>query len=271
MKGLFSLEKEILNMEEAAELFGVSIKTFIKLLREEDVPGRKIGREWRFSKSALIEWLAKGSSRMYSSSEHDTRQFFENIADRWEEISSGLYDSTIITKLIESNLLNKDMTVLDYGCGDGFISRGIAFHVGKIIAMDMSVSMLDELDRKAKLQGITNILTVECDESEVPLRDGRIDLVCASMILHHIESPKDILKEFSRVLKNDGIIFIADLLPHDDEEFQKSMHDYHRGFSPAELEQWLLEGGFGNIKMEKLPTAGGNRKDIFVLTAVKQK
>ncbi|NLO40177.1 MAG: helix-turn-helix domain-containing protein, partial [Ruminiclostridium sp.] len=37
-------------MEEAAELFGVSIKTFIKLLREENVPARKIGREWRFSK-----------------------------------------------------------------------------------------------------------------------------------------------------------------------------------------------------------------------------
>jgi predicted HTH domain antitoxin len=34
------MEKEILNMEEAANLFGVSIKTFIKLLKEENVPAR---------------------------------------------------------------------------------------------------------------------------------------------------------------------------------------------------------------------------------------
>ncbi|UZQ85127.1 methyltransferase domain-containing protein [Thermoclostridium stercorarium] len=263
------MEKEILNMDEAAELFGVSVKTFIKLLREEDVPARKIGREWRFSRKALIEWLAGGSSKMYSASEQEIRQFFEDIADRWEEISSGLYDNSIVNKLIDSNLLNKDITVLDYGCGDGFISRGIASHVGKVIAMDMSVSMLDELDRKAKLQGITNILTVECEESEVPLRDGRIDLVCASMILHHVESPRNILKEFSRVLRPSGIIFIADLLPHEDEGFQEKMHDRHRGINPAELERWLLDAGFGNISMEKLPASNGNKKDIFVLTAVK--
>jgi len=263
------LEKEILNMDEAAELFGVSIKTFIKLLREEDVPARKIGREWRFSKKALIDWLSKGSSKMYSSSEHEARQFFENIADRWEELSAGLYDHSIINKLIDSNLLNKDMTVLDYGSGDGFISRGIASHVGKIIAMDMSVSMLDELDRKAKLQGITNILTVECEESEVPLRDSRVDLVCASMILHHIEFPDEIIKEFYRVLRHGGILFIADLLPYNDEEFQKSMHDYHRGINPVVLEQWLYEAGFGNISIEKLPGNDGEKKDIFVLTAAK--
>lgn len=263
------MDKEILNMDEAAELFGVSIKTFIKLLREEDVPARKIGREWRFSKKALIDWLSKGSSRMYSSSEQEARQFFENIADKWEEISAGLYDHSIINKLIDSNLLNKDMTVLDYGSGDGFISRGIASYVGKIIAMDMSGSMLDELDRKAKQQGITNILTVECEESEVPLRDARVDLVCASMILHHIEMPDEIIKEFCRVLRPEGVLFVAELLPHNDEEFQKSMHDCHRGINPVNLEQWLLEAGFRNIDIEKLPGAGKDRKDIFVLTAVK--
>ena len=66
------MEKEILTMEEAAERFSVSIKTFIKLLKEEKVPGRKIGREWRFSRKALIDWLSSGDSQVYSSSEGDT-------------------------------------------------------------------------------------------------------------------------------------------------------------------------------------------------------
>ncbi len=263
------MEKEILNMEEAAELFGVSIKTFIKLLREENVPARKIGREWRFSKSALVAWLSQGSSRSYSSSEQETRQFFEQIAPKWEEISAQLYDHSIIGNLLDSGLLTEDMTVLDYGAGDGFISRGIASYVKKIIAMDMSASMLDELERKAKAQAITNILTVECEESEVPYRNSKIDMVCASMILHHVEFPRNIISEFYRVLKPEGVLFIADLLPHDDEDFRKIMHDHHRGLNPVALEQWLLDAGFGSLNIETLPDTGKGGKSIFVMSAVK--
>ncbi|NLY19180.1 MAG: methyltransferase domain-containing protein [Clostridiaceae bacterium] len=263
------MEKEILNMEEAAELYGVSIKTFIKLLREENVPARKIGREWRFSRSALIDWLARGNSKMYSSSEQDTRRFFEQVADKWEQISGQYYDHSIINKIIDLGILKSDMTVLDYGAGDGFISRGISSHVGKIIAMDTSGSMLDELERKAKLNDIANILTMECEESEVPIRDEKVDLVCASMILHHIEDPKSLTFEFFRVLKKDGILFIADFLPHNDESFKKEMHDYHMGINPVALEQWLLDSGFGGMNIEKLPGIGKDEKNIFILTAVK--
>jgi excisionase family DNA binding protein len=261
------MEKEILNMEEAANLFGVSIKTFIKLLKEENVPARKIGREWRFSKSALIDWLSHGNSKDYSSSEQDTRQYFEQVAGKWEEISGQYYDSSIINKIIDSGILKENMTVLDYGAGDGFISRGIASCVRKIIAMDTSGSMLDELERKAKSQGIVNILTVECDVNEVPLRSAAVDLICASMILHHIEEPRELITEFYRVLKAEGILFIADFLPYEDEVFKNNMHDFHMGLDPIALEKWLIDIGFCNITIEKMPDK--RDKNIFVLTASK--
>lgn len=56
---------DILNLEQAVEFLGVSEKTLIKLLREESVPARKLGREWRFSRDALIRWLAAGNSTDY--------------------------------------------------------------------------------------------------------------------------------------------------------------------------------------------------------------
>lgn len=56
-------ERDILNIEEAAELLGVSVKTFNKVLHSEDLPARKIGREWKFSRRALIEWVGSGRSR----------------------------------------------------------------------------------------------------------------------------------------------------------------------------------------------------------------
>ena len=94
------MDKEILTMEEAAELFQVSIKTFIKLLKEEKVPGRKIGREWRFNRQALINWLAVGDSQVYSASESDVKEFFNEVAPKWEEISRNYYDETLKNKLI---------------------------------------------------------------------------------------------------------------------------------------------------------------------------
>ncbi|HVS19547.1 MAG TPA: helix-turn-helix domain-containing protein [Planctomycetota bacterium] len=53
---------DILNIDEAAALLGVSIKTFNKVLHSEDMPARKIGREWKFSRQALIDWVGRGRS-----------------------------------------------------------------------------------------------------------------------------------------------------------------------------------------------------------------
>ncbi len=64
-KGMEDPGKEILTIEEAASLLGASMKTLISLLREGDIPARKVGREWRFSRTALIEWIGSGVARDY--------------------------------------------------------------------------------------------------------------------------------------------------------------------------------------------------------------
>lgn len=66
--------REILNIEEAAELLGVSLKTFNKVLHSEDVPARKIGREWKFSRRALIEWVGSGRSPQFYREEREEEE-----------------------------------------------------------------------------------------------------------------------------------------------------------------------------------------------------
>jgi excisionase family DNA binding protein len=56
-------QREILNLDEAAAYLGVSSKTFQKVLREGELPGRKVGREWKFSRKALEAWIGSGRSR----------------------------------------------------------------------------------------------------------------------------------------------------------------------------------------------------------------
>jgi excisionase family DNA binding protein len=60
-----SAERDILNVDEAAELLGVSVKTFNKVLHGQNLPARKIGREWKFSRRALIDWVGAGRSQDY--------------------------------------------------------------------------------------------------------------------------------------------------------------------------------------------------------------
>ncbi|MCP3916534.1 MAG: helix-turn-helix domain-containing protein [bacterium] len=68
-----SSDRDILNIEEAAALLGVSVKTFNKVLHSENIPARKIGREWKFSRVALIEWVGSGRSQDFYREAGDNR------------------------------------------------------------------------------------------------------------------------------------------------------------------------------------------------------
>lgn len=64
--------REVLDFEGAAAFLGVSTKTFAKVIRAENLPGRKVGREWKFSKAALIKWLGSGQTQSYQDDESET-------------------------------------------------------------------------------------------------------------------------------------------------------------------------------------------------------
>jgi excisionase family DNA binding protein len=107
---------DILNLEQAVEFLGVSEKTLIKLLREEHIPARKIGREWRFSREALMRWLADGDSMSYINPNDrymvsedipgESAALFMKVREALASISHG--DNSIKTLLPE---LDRDVTI----------------------------------------------------------------------------------------------------------------------------------------------------------------
>ena len=84
-------ERDILNIEEAADLLGVSIKTFNKVLHEGDMPARKIGREWKFSRRALIDWVGSGRARdFYYSTSDEAEDAHEEITPAPRSMATSL-------------------------------------------------------------------------------------------------------------------------------------------------------------------------------------
>ena len=53
-------KKEVLDVEEVADLLSVSPWTVRGQARLGRLPGRKVGKEWRFSRQGLLEWLREG-------------------------------------------------------------------------------------------------------------------------------------------------------------------------------------------------------------------
>jgi len=54
---------EVMNAKQAAEFLQIDEKIVIELAEAHKLPGRKLGPVWRFSRAALVTWLATPENR----------------------------------------------------------------------------------------------------------------------------------------------------------------------------------------------------------------
>jgi excisionase family DNA binding protein len=107
---------DILSLEQAIEFLGVSEKTLIKLLREEHIPARKIGREWRFSREALLHWLASGDSFNYVN-QNERYMISEDVPGTSAALFDKIRDTLTVLHENDSNIkfllreLDRDITI----------------------------------------------------------------------------------------------------------------------------------------------------------------
>lgn len=100
-------------------------------------------------------------------------------------------------------------TALDFGCGVGRLSRALASEFSKVIAVDISSSMLREA--KKVNHEITNISFIHNTADDLVLIPrNSIDFLYSNIVLQHMPKNKQItyIKEFCRVLSPGGILAI---------------------------------------------------------------
>src|SRR3954453_4708038 len=193
--------------------------------------------------------------------------FFASAAGQWDRLRRDLYGSASALHALPA-LVDPSWTVRDLGRGTGETSAALAPFVRRVIAVDRSGEMLQAARRRLR-----DLPTAEVRRGELealPIADGELDAATLILVLHHLPDPGAALGEASRVLKKGGRLVIADMLPHDREEYRQQMGHVWLGFSEEQTTRLLTAAGFDRIRIIALPvSAAAKGPALFVASGVK--
>jgi 2-polyprenyl-6-hydroxyphenyl methylase/3-demethylubiquinone-9 3-methyltransferase len=96
------------------------------------------------------------------------------------------------------------VSVLDVGCGAGFLANYLAQQGFAVSALDASESSLAVAGR---YDGTGKVYYEIGNAYNLPYADASFEAVCAMDFLEHIEKPEQVIGEISRVLKPQGLFF----------------------------------------------------------------
>jgi ArsR family transcriptional regulator len=167
-----------------------------------------------------------------------------------------------------SALADAGWTVGDLGCGTGQVSATLAPFVGRVVAVDSSAAMLQAA--KKRLQRFDNIDLRRGELEALPIDDERLDAATLMLVLHHVPDPARALAEVARVVKPGGRVIVADMLPHDRDNYRQQMGHVWLGFSGEQMTAMLADSGFERIRIVPLsPDPKAKGPGLFVATGRK--
>lgn len=219
----------------------VSTGEGIQQIREKGYFDTKCPVFVKDSSEILIEIMNKMEKR-------GSKGYFEKVAVDWDNMQESFFSNSARNKAFAiANLQSGDL-IADIGAGTGYITEGAIDKNVKVIAVDQSSLMLNEM--KKKFSATDRIDYRVGDSDRLPIEDCEVNYAFANMYLHHVENPENAIKEMSRILKKGGKLFITDLDKHNHEFLRTEQYDKWLGFERSDIQKWLELAGLKNVKVE---------------------
>lgn len=133
-----------------------------------------------------------------------------SFADFYDELP--LWSAPFAQSLLERVPLKRGATIVDVGCGTGFLSVELAQRCGpdsRIYAVDPWVAAMDRLERKLDYLGVTNVELMRCDAAETGLPDSCADVIVSNLGINNFADPAKVLAECRRMLRPGGRLMLT--------------------------------------------------------------
>lgn len=202
--------------------------------------------------------------------------FYDELGEGWYEA----WDHPIALLRLESKKKvewirerlpsNKRLSLLDIGCGAGFLSNELASDPRlDITGIDLSSPSL-EIARHHDPSGRVQYL--RADAYSLPFENETFDVICAMDFLEHVEEPFRVVAEASRLLKPGGLFFfhtfarnpLSALVASRGVEWiipksPRNFHDPQLFINPKELRSYCRAFGlkWGEVQSLRPVLAGG--------------
>ncbi|MGB5964185.1 MAG: methyltransferase domain-containing protein [Sulfurimonadaceae bacterium] len=195
---------------------------------------------------------------------------FNKKANDWDANDLVKQLSTAIgSSILEHLPLHTQMDVMDFGAGTGLISSHVAPLVRKIVAVDISESMLDQLVSKPEFHGKVEAVCQNIIDSPI---DAEFDLIMSAMAIHHVEDTDKLIQRFAEHLKPGARVALADLDKEDGTFHPEDVQGvFHLGFERAELQAVLQKHGFEDIHFVTAHTVNKQEKKFPIFLAIATK
>lgn len=197
---------------------------------------------------------------------------YDHYGDRWYtayddpvallRAESKIKNPWVIKKIKEHFMNISDLSqlhLLDVGCGGGFLSNVMAKEGLRVTAVDLSEQ---SIQIAARYDETKSVVYLTADAYQLPFASASFEVITAMDFLEHIEDPAAAVKEFSRVLKPNGLFifhtfnrnWISGLVIIKAVEFlvkntPKNLHILRLFIKPAELADYCCQANLKVLQM----------------------
>ncbi len=238
----------------AASALGQRIMQLLEAVDSCELPGHYFNR---------LEKLRNRRTRQ-------SQEFFHANAERFREqqdlIASYRDYGSTIQEVVGSRAPSSQLCI-EVGVGEGDLLPWLAERFDRVLALDISNSMLDRAQQRVADLGLANIEFQLAEPRQLKL-EAEADLVSCNMVLHHVASPSSLVGDMARLIRPGGHLLVTDLCQHDQNWARTACGDLWLGFDADEMDQWAALVQLAPIHHQYLALRNGFRVQLSLFESI---
>jgi tRNA (cmo5U34)-methyltransferase len=199
---------------------------------------------------------------------------FDRKATTWDDNPRRIKMAEQVEAVLKAQVdFNKNMKLLDYGCGTGLLGFKFIDDVKEVTFCDSSEGMLEQVKKKIAYYEKNNAVVLNADFLKDEINE-KYDVITSMLVLHHVAELPKLIGVFNKILNEGGLFCWIDL-ETEDGSFHNDPTIPHFGFDKDEMTALLVSQGFEpvlyyrKIQLIKETETGTKAFPLFVFVSQK--